>query len=144
MSDTRMVKGFQVSNKHYRGLSERWQCEVTYIGGGPRSHFEGTMEEVQAYMLRTMVKTGQPKNDKAMVTIIQDSDENALVHRAGCADIARAARKRSFLSQWDIQASTEQEVANDAWSDFIGEGMTEADALGYTRFLPCTAGLLAP
>lgn len=77
------------------------------------------------------------------VTIIQDSDDYALVHRAGCADIARAARKRSFLSQWDIEASTKQEAANDAWSDFIGESMTEEDALGYTRFLPCTKGLLS-
>jgi hypothetical protein len=62
--DTRMVKDFRVSNKHYRGLSERWLVEVTYIGGGPRSRYEGTMEEVQAYMLRTLVKTGQPANDK--------------------------------------------------------------------------------
>ena len=64
---TRMVKNFTVSNKHYRGLSERWMVEVTYIGGGPRSHYEGTMEDVQAYMLRTLVKTGQPASDHGQV-----------------------------------------------------------------------------
>ena len=56
----RMVKNFHVSNKHYQGYSEVWVVQVTYVGGGARQRFEGTMEEVQAYMLRTMVKTGQP------------------------------------------------------------------------------------
>jgi hypothetical protein len=61
MSETRMVKNFHLSNKHYKGLSEIWLVEVTYIGGGPRGHFEGTMIQCQAYMLRTLIQTGQPK-----------------------------------------------------------------------------------
>ena len=61
MSESKMVQRFTLSNKHYKGLSEMWLVEVTYVGGGPRSHFEGTMTECQAYMLRTLVKTGQPK-----------------------------------------------------------------------------------
>jgi hypothetical protein len=60
---TRMVKSFSMSNKHYKGLSERWTVEVTYIGGGARSHFEGTMAECQQYIERTLVKTGQPYSD---------------------------------------------------------------------------------
>lgn len=56
----RYVKNFKLSNKHYQGLSELWLVDVTYIGGGPHDHFEGTMEEVQAFITRTLVKTGQP------------------------------------------------------------------------------------
>jgi hypothetical protein len=79
------------------------------------------------------------------VTIVHDSNDNAFVHKAGCADITRRAeRKRSHLSSYTIEASTQQEAANDAWSDFIAEeSMTEADALAYTRFLPCCDGLPA-
>ena len=63
MSETRYVKSFDLSNKHYKGLSDKWLVDVTYIGGGPHSHFEGTMEECHAYILRTLVKTGQPANE---------------------------------------------------------------------------------
>ena len=77
------------------------------------------------------------------VTIVHDSGYNASVHKAGCADIKRRAeRKRSYLSSYTIEASSHQEAANDAWSDFIGESMTEEDALGYTTFLPCCDALL--
>ena len=58
------VKSFTMSNKHYQGLSDRWLVEVTYIKGGPRSHFEGTMEECNAFIQRTLVKTGQPYSDQ--------------------------------------------------------------------------------
>lgn len=76
------------------------------------------------------------------VTIVQNGDNNATVHRAGCADIKRREMThRAYLSSWDADVATEQAAAGEAWSDFIGESMTEADALGYTRFLPCTAGL---
>jgi len=73
------------------------------------------------------------------VTIIQNSNENARVHIAGCADITRREKRdRGYLSSWDADVATRQEAANDAWSDFISEGsMTEEAALGYTAFLPC-------
>jgi hypothetical protein len=78
------------------------------------------------------------------LTIVHDSDSNASVHRAGCADITRRAeKKRSHLSSYDTEAGTQQEAANDAWSDFIGESMDEEDALGYTTFLPCCSELPA-
>ena len=76
------------------------------------------------------------------VTIVHNSDNDATVHRAGCADIRRREmRHRAYLSSWDTEVTSQQEAANDAWSDFIGESMTEADALAYTHFLPCTDGL---
>jgi hypothetical protein len=79
-----------------------------------------------------------------LVTIVQNSDEYALVHRAGCTDIKRREmRQRAYLSQWDADVATQQEAANDAWSDFIAEDMTEEAALGYTTFLPCCAELPA-
>jgi hypothetical protein len=77
------------------------------------------------------------------VTIVHDSDDNASVHIAGCADITRSAeRKRSFLSSYTIDAETKQDAANDAWSDFIGESMDEDGALSYTYFYPCCDHLL--
>lgn len=60
----RYVKSFNLWNNHYQGLSELWHVEVTYIGGGPRQHFEGTMEECNAFIQRTLVMTGQPYSDK--------------------------------------------------------------------------------
>jgi hypothetical protein len=79
------------------------------------------------------------------VTIVQNSNKNARVHKAGCADIRRAEVKdRGYMSQWTIEAGTRQEAANDAWADFIDEGsMTEERALSYTEFLPCCAQLPA-
>jgi hypothetical protein len=74
------------------------------------------------------------------LTIVMN--DNAHVHAAGCADIARRERRaRQYLSDWDTDAATRQEAANDAWSDFIGESMTEADALAYTEFYPCCSAL---
>ena len=78
-----------------------------------------------------------------MVTIVHDSNDNASVHIAGCADIKRRAeRKRSHLSSYDIEVSTQREAALDAWSDFVAEeSMSEADAMDYTYFYPCCSGL---
>jgi hypothetical protein len=55
-----LAKTIKLSNKHYQGLSEQWIAEVIYIKGGPRSRFEGTMEECGEFIKRTLVKTGQP------------------------------------------------------------------------------------
>lgn len=76
------------------------------------------------------------------VTIIHTSDENVLVHKAGCDHIKRRGlNRRDYLSHYTTEVSSRQEAANDAWSDFIGESMNENDALGYTRFYPCAANL---
>jgi hypothetical protein len=79
------------------------------------------------------------------VTIVQNGDENAIVHKAGCADVRRHERHaRAYLSDWDADVADRQAAANDAWSDFIAEeSMTEADALGYTSFKPCCDDLPA-
>jgi hypothetical protein len=73
------------------------------------------------------------------VTIIQNSDRNALVHKAGCADIRRRElRDRGYLSSWDADVTSQREAAVAAWSDHVSGGeMTRAAALGYTTFLPC-------
>jgi hypothetical protein len=75
------------------------------------------------------------------LTIIHDSDRNAIVHAAGCGAIRRDIKRRSHISHWDADHASVQAAANDAWSDFIGESMTEEDALGYTTAEPCTDGL---
>jgi len=62
------------------------------------------------------------------------------VHRAGCADAVREARKAT--SSYTTEAASKREAAEDFYADFIDEGsMTAEDALGYTDFLPCTDGL---
>jgi hypothetical protein len=77
------------------------------------------------------------------LTIIHNSNRDAIVHAAGCADIKRRElRDRAYLSHWDADHASQQDAANDAWADFIAEeSMTEADALGYTHFLPCVGDL---
>jgi len=73
------------------------------------------------------------------VTIVQNSNENARVHKAGCPDIERREKRdRGYLSSWDAEVSTQREAAIAAWSDHVAEkSMTEEAALGYTAFLPC-------
>jgi len=62
------------------------------------------------------------------------------VHKAGCRDIGRDLR--GATSDMTFDWATQAEAATDWWGDFIAGGeMTEADALNYTDFLPCTAGL---
>jgi hypothetical protein len=76
------------------------------------------------------------------VTIVHDSDRNAIVHRAGCADITRRdTKRRSYLSHYDTEVTSERAAALDAWSDFLRESMTEDQAVSYTSFMPCTNGL---
>ena len=73
------------------------------------------------------------------VTLIYKSDE-VHVHRADCRDIPKARRNAANVE--DMTVETRQEVANDWYQDFINEGsMTEAEALNYCVFLPCTRGL---
>ena len=62
------------------------------------------------------------------------------VHKAGCRDIDKDLRKAT--SDDTMDAATQREAAGEWWGDFISEGsMTVDDALAYTDFLPCTAGL---
>jgi hypothetical protein len=64
-----MIKNIRLENKHYRGLSELWIVDVSYIQGGPHSRFEGTMNECSAFIQRTMVKTGQPYTREANAAV---------------------------------------------------------------------------
>lgn len=75
------------------------------------------------------------------VTIVHG--DNAHVHKAGCADLARRERKnRHYLSDYTLTVATRREAALDAWSDFVAEeSMTEDDAIAYTEFYPCCDGL---
>lgn len=64
------------------------------------------------------------------------------VHAAGCKDIARDLR--GSTSNYPTAGESQKEIAEDFYGDFIEEGsMTEADAMYYTDFLPCTKGLQA-
>jgi hypothetical protein len=73
------------------------------------------------------------------VTIVQNSNKNARVHKAGCADITRQEKRDpGYLSSWDADVATRREAAIAAWSDHVGGGeMTGERALYYTTFLPC-------
>jgi len=71
------------------------------------------------------------------VTIIHTINYDVRVHAADCRDIPKDLKRRDYLSSWTIEADTEQQVANDAWSDFVGESMTEKQAMEYCHFLPC-------
>jgi hypothetical protein len=77
------------------------------------------------------------------VTIVQTSDDNARVHKAGCADLTRRElRRRDYISHYTVEVSTRAEAVADAWSDFLAEeSMTQAEADGYTEFLPCCDSL---
>jgi hypothetical protein len=62
------------------------------------------------------------------------------VHKAGCRDIGR--ERKGATSSTIQEVSSAAMAAEDFYQDFIAEGsMTAEDALGYTEFLPCTAGL---
>jgi hypothetical protein len=69
------------------------------------------------------------------------------VHRAGCRDIQRDIRpnphsRHGATSHYETAGSSQREIAEDFYADFIEEeSMTAAQAMDYTEFLPCTAGL---
>lgn len=75
------------------------------------------------------------------------------VHAPGCADIKRGQRSGKYQRGSDGVMAIEVETVEDAarwfWEDFLpggcaheeggpGTGMTDADAQGYTKYLPCT------
>ena len=62
------------------------------------------------------------------------------VHRAGCRDIAK--EKRGSTSDYVSAFDSQVDAAEEWWADFIAEeSMTAEDAMNYTDFMPCTAGL---
>jgi hypothetical protein len=62
------------------------------------------------------------------------------VHRAGCRDIAK--ERKGSTSDYASAHASQEEAAQDWWADFIAEeSMTADDAMQYTDFMPCTAGL---
>lgn len=62
------------------------------------------------------------------------------MHAADCRDIAKD--KRGAVTVYSIEAESCRAVAEDFYSDFIGEGsMTSEEALQYSIFLPCCKAL---
>lgn len=62
------------------------------------------------------------------------------VHAAGCADIARSARRDPMFDQgWSINASSRLEIAGAIYEDIIAEdeGSSAADYLSTIHFAPC-------
>lgn len=77
---------------------------------------------------------------KVHVIYNPNRDPAVRVHAAGCRDIARDVR--GATSSYPTEGESQRQVAEDFHADFIGEGSMTADqAMGYTEFLPCTAGL---
>ena len=73
------------------------------------------------------------------------NDATFHVHSKGCRDIARYGR----MDAWDVDVSTEQELVECAFDDFIGTDETCYDGVYTTwedyvhelRFFPCVKGL---
>ena len=74
------------------------------------------------------------------------------IHRDGCADVKRGRRNGKYQSAHRITVDKVEDAAAWFWEDFLpggcaygesgpGTEMTMDDAIGYTRFLPCTKGL---
>jgi hypothetical protein len=63
------------------------------------------------------------------------------VHKRGCADIPREARKANG-PQMDIEHDTKEAVIRDLWIDFVQPGETDLGAYeAETHFAPCVKGL---
>lgn len=63
------------------------------------------------------------------------------VHKPGCADIPREARKANG-SPMNIEHATKEAVIRDLWCDFIQTGESDLDAYeAETHFAPCVKGL---
>jgi hypothetical protein len=74
-------------------------------------------------------------NPEQQVTIIYAADI-IRVHGASCPDVKKDSR--NAVTVYTITASTQSEVANDFYADFLDSGeMTDNEALAYSQFLPC-------
>jgi hypothetical protein len=69
---------------------------------------------------------------------LRDGRGDAIIHKAGCAHIARLAQWNRD-GDWIFEAETKRQAAIEIWSDHIysDESMTEDDAVTYTQFAPC-------
>lgn len=66
-------------------------------------------------------------------------DTEVHIHAAGCRDIGKDARGATTVYTAEFENADAALI--DFYGDFIGEGsMTEDDALGYGRALPCVVG----
>jgi hypothetical protein len=74
------------------------------------------------------------------------------IHAAGCADVARGLKSGRYQSATEIEVAEVADAAREFWADFLPGGcaygevepaMTDEDAQGYTRYLPCAAGVPA-
>jgi hypothetical protein len=72
----------------------------------------------------------------AVFAAVNEYGDGIAIHKAGCVDLNKQDKH-----WWGLKVgadATRQEIANEAWSDFIPEEMTEAEALTYTRFMGCS------
>lgn len=77
-----------------------------------------------------------------LVTVcnMMSGEDDIVVHKTGCCHIAMTNNRLN--NSWDVEATTQQEVVQDAWADQIAEGsMTLRDGFDCVRFAPCTKGL---
>jgi hypothetical protein len=84
---------------------------------------------------------------KLTVATTQSNDPE--VHAFGCADVKRGRRSGKYARAISIQVGEVADAARWFWEDFLpggcayeeggpGTGMTDEDAQGYTKYLPCT------
>lgn len=83
------------------------------------------------------------------VAIINDTRKGPEVHAAGCADVAKSA-KRNGDDAWIIEVASRLDMSMEYWADVIGDTVepdsdegwaTAEDYISQFRFLPCCADL---
>jgi hypothetical protein len=84
------------------------------------------------------------------LTVATTTSNDPEVHRPGCADVKRGLRNGKYQDAMNIVVEETEDAARWFWADFLPGGcaygesdpaMTDEDAQGYTKYLPCTKGL---
>lgn len=92
-------------------------------------------------------KRPRPKgrNHRPMrIHVIYTSGINARIHAAGCPDIEPERTILRVTGEYETDAATQHDAAEEFWAEAIAEGsMTPAEAMDCTTVMPCAAGLPA-
>lgn len=86
------------------------------------------------------------------ITVARTRSNDPEVHSADCADVKRGRQSGKYQDADTIEVTEVEDGARWFWVDFLpggcafeeggpGTGMTDDDAQGYTKYLPCTNGL---
>jgi hypothetical protein len=84
------------------------------------------------------------------VTVAYTRSNDPEIHAPECGDVKRGLRNGKYQGADTIEVTEVEGAARWFWADFLPEGCaygeadppwTDADAQGYTRYLPCTRSL---